>query len=54
MLIFEAVGTLVFVALTVFGYKNDNRNIMLAASICLLATLAGPDFVGGFLNGYNA
>jgi len=49
----EAIGLLLFIVLTVLGYKKDNRNIMLVASLCLLVCLAGPDFIAGYIEGYN-
>jgi hypothetical protein len=53
MYILEVIGSLLFVVLTILGYKKDNRNIMLVASICLIVGLAGPDFIAGFIEGYN-
>ena len=53
MYIFEIMGLLFFVVLTVLGYRKSNRNILLMASICLLATFAIPDFICGFIEGYN-
>jgi hypothetical protein len=53
MYILEVIGSLLFVVLTILGYKKYNRNIMLVASICLIVGLAGPDFIAGFIEGYN-
>ncbi|WP_435276360.1 hypothetical protein ACMAZF_05000 [Psychrobium sp. nBUS_13] len=50
---FELIGIIVFVALSVIGYKKNNRNIMLTGSMCLLVALAAPEFVAGFIEGYN-
>ena len=53
MYILEIICLLLFIVLTVLGYKKDNKNIMLVASICLLVGLAGPDLIAGYTQGYN-
>ncbi|OJF70354.1 hypothetical protein BK026_17100 [Alteromonas sp. V450] len=50
----EVVSLILFVVLMTIGYKKNNRNIMLASSLCLLLGLAGPDFISGFKEGYSA
>ncbi len=54
MFYFEAIASVLFVILTVVGYRKNSRNLMLVASIFLLMGLAGPDFVKGFQDGYHA
>jgi len=48
----ELIALLGFVILMAIGYKNNNRNLMLAASILLFAGLGLPDFIDGFTQGY--
>lgn len=50
---FELIGIIAFVALSAIGYKKNNRNMMLTASMCLLVALAAPEFAAGFIEGYN-
>jgi len=54
MYVVEIVGLVLFIALMAVGYKKNNRNIMLLASLCLLVAVAGPDFVSGVMDGLNA
>jgi hypothetical protein len=49
----EVISLILFVVLMIIGYKKNNRNIMLASSLCLLLGLAGPDFISGFKKGYS-
>jgi len=53
MFIFEIIGLLLFVFLISLGYKKNNRNLMLLASICLLISLGAQDFITGFSDGYT-
>ena len=50
----EIFSAVLFAVLTIVGYRKNSRNIMLAGSLCLLLGIAGPDFVAGFQDGYNA
>ena len=50
----EIITLVVFVVLITIGYRKNNRNMMLAASLCLLLGLAGPGFIEGFQAGYGA
>jgi hypothetical protein len=53
MFTLEIIGLCIFIILTFLGYKKNNRNIMLFASMCLLVSLSGPDFISGFIEGYH-
>lgn len=53
MFAIEIVGFVLFVVLMAIGYKMNNRNAMLIASISLLVAVAGPDFVNGVIEGFN-
>lgn len=53
MYILEIIGLLLFFVLTILGYRKNNRNIMLVASLCLMISLAAPDFITGFIAGFN-
>ena len=48
----ELITFIGFVLLMSFGYKNNNRNLMLAASILLFAGLGLPDLISGYAEGY--
>ncbi|MBA6262131.1 hypothetical protein [Colwellia sp. Bg11-12] len=52
MFILEVLGLLLFVLLISLGYKKNNRNLMLLASICLIVSFGVPDFITGFSEGY--
>lgn len=54
MYVVEIVGLALFIALMAVGYKKNNRNMMLLASLCLLVAVAGSDFVSGVMDGLNA
>ena len=53
MLIIETLGSVLFVVLMIIGYRKNNRNIMLIASLCLFVAVAGPDFAAGVIEGFN-
>lgn len=53
MVYLEVITLILFVLLTIFGYRKNSRNIMLAASLCLLFGLAGPDVISGFQQGFS-
>ena len=53
MYILEIVSFLLFLVLIFLGYKKNNRNIMLVASVCLFIGLAAPDLVSGFMEVRN-
>lgn len=53
MVFVEVIGFVLFVVLTIIGYKKSNRNMMLMASLCLLLAVAGPDFIAGFNDGFS-
>jgi len=53
MLIIEVIGLITFLLLTLVGYRKNNRNFMLFASLILILTLAAPNFVKGFNQGYK-
>ena len=48
MFYLELISLLLFVVLITIGYRKNSRNVMLAASLCLLLGLAGPGFIEGF------
>lgn len=54
MFYLELISLLLFVVLITIGYRKNSRNLMLAASLCLLLGLAGPGFIEGFKEGYSA
>ncbi len=54
MIYVDLVVFVVFIALTVVGYKRNSRNILLAASILLVVVFCGPEFVRGFHDGFMA
>lgn len=54
MYYFEIITFFLFVVLLTIGYRKNNRNMMLVASLCLLLGLAAPDFIRGFQEGYSA
>ena len=39
--------------LVVTGYRNNNRNLLLAAALCIWAGYGAEDFVRGVIDGYN-
>lgn len=53
MYYFVIVTFIFFIVLTIIGYRKNNRNLMLSASICLVIGLAGPEFITGFQEGLN-
>ena len=54
MVYVEITGLILFIVLMTLGYRKNNRNLMLISALCLLIGLAGPDFVSGFIEGFNA
>ncbi|WP_296047980.1 hypothetical protein [uncultured Alteromonas sp.] len=54
MVYLEISGLILFIVLMTLGYRKNNRNMMLISALCLLVGLAGPDFVSGFIEGFNA
>lgn len=50
----DLVIFIVFIALIAVGYKRNNRNILLVASILLVVVFGGPEFVRGFHDGFMA
>ena len=53
MFLLELFCFIGFTLLIAIGYKNNNRNVMLVASLLLLVGFAGPDFMNGFFAGYE-
>ncbi len=53
MYYFEVFILVVFVILTIVGYKKNNRNLMLAGSFCLLIALIADPVSKGFNKGYD-
>ncbi|RUO30544.1 hypothetical protein CWE12_04625 [Aliidiomarina sedimenti] len=53
MFYLEVILLISFVVLMVVGYKKNNRNTMLAASLCLVVAVALPGFSDGFQNGFE-
>jgi len=41
------------IILVVMGYRNNNRNLLLAAALCIWAGYGTEDFVSGFIEGYR-
>ena len=54
MFYLELISLVLFIVLITIGYRKNSRNVMLAASLCLLLGLAGPGFIEGFKEGYSA
>jgi len=47
------LGLLVLgLVLLIFGYRRNNRNVLVAAALVLLASRAIPDFVAGLQEGF--
>lgn len=40
--------------LLILGYRRNNRNLLLAAALCLWVGAGVDDFVRGFMDGVNA
>ena len=53
MFYLEIVFTVLFILLTVVGYRKSNRNIMLLGSICLVISFGAEPFLNGFSDGFN-
>jgi len=49
----EIICLLLYVALSIVGYRKDNRNLLLSASLLLLIGMGGADFIAGFIDGYH-
>jgi hypothetical protein len=50
---FELVLLAVGITLLVFGYRRNNRNVLLLAALVLLAAGALPDVLSGIEEGYR-
>lgn len=53
MFYFELILIVLFVVLTIIGYKKSDRNIMLAGSICLVIAMSAAPFAKGFTEGFD-
>ena len=54
MVYLEITGLILFIVLMTLGYRKNNRNMMLISALCLLIGLAVPEFISGFIKGFNA
>lgn len=54
MFIFELLALLTFLGTAVYGYRKNNRNILLLSSFCLIIAFAGPAAVSGYTAGLAA
>jgi len=54
MVYVEITGLILFIVLMTLGYRKNNRNMMLISALCLLIGLAVPEFISGFIKGFNA
>ncbi len=54
MVYLEITGLILFIVLMTLGYRKNNRNMMLISALCLLIGLAVPEFISGFIEGFNA
>ena len=43
---------LIGLGMLIFGYRKNSRNVLVIAALVLLASVAIPDFVAGFQDGY--
>jgi len=50
---FWLVLLLVGLVILVVGYRRNNRNILLGAALLMLASVAVPEMVEGFQEGYS-
>ena len=54
MVYLEITGLILFIVLMTLGYRKNNRNMILISALCLLIGLAAPEFISGFIEGFNA
>ena len=54
MIYVDLIVFTVFIVLIVVGYKRNNRNILVAASMLIVVVFCGPEFVRGFHDGFVA
>ncbi len=50
---FETICLFLYLALSIIGYKKNNKNLLLSASPILLIGLGGANFIAGFIEGFN-